>query len=323
MRRYGNRVDEPPRPDTDRPLVVAFIGATGRSGSTLLSKVLDAAPGYCSVGELCWLWNLGLLLDRPCGCGRPFLECPFWTEVGERAFGGWGNVDAARAASLRRRLSATRSLPLLLLPSGRRRADVVEYRELLRRLYTAIGEVSGAVVVVDNSKQVGSVVLARRVPGVDLRLVHLVRRSHGVARSWAKQVARSDLGGGLMRRRSVGRTAAKWTLDNLCFEVIGVTGTPRTLLRYEDFVAEPVASTRRLLEFLGGAGQVPLDFVRPDQVRLGTDHSVWGNPMRSATGWVALRADDKWRTELGRRDRAVVSVVSVAGLLRYRYLARR
>ena len=68
----------------NKSVKVAFVGATGRSGSTLVARVLGGAPGACSVGELCWIWNYGVLNDRPCGCGEPFSACPFWTAVGER-----------------------------------------------------------------------------------------------------------------------------------------------------------------------------------------------------------------------------------------------
>ena len=70
---------------------VLFIGGLGRSGSTLVDRVLGQTPGVCSVGELVFLWERGLLANERCGCGEPFDGCPFWKEVGVRAFG-----DAAR-----------------------------------------------------------------------------------------------------------------------------------------------------------------------------------------------------------------------------------
>lgn len=302
---------------------VAFIAATGRSGSTLVSRVLGAVPGVCSVGELCWLWNYGLLRNRTCGCGRPFLDCPFWGAVGDSAFGGWANVDADRAISLRRRLTARAHLPALWAEDvrGRRSPDLAEYQGLLSALYRGISAASGARVVVDNSKQAAVGLIGRSTDGVDLRLVHLVRRSHGVAYSWAKHVARSDLGGDEMRRRSPGRTAARWTLDNAMYEGIGRSGTPRLLLRYEDFVADARSAAEEVLRFLSvEAAHDDLAFVRRDSVDLGTDHSVWGNPMRLRTGREELTPDEAWRSKMSPNDRRLVTAVSAAGLARYGYL---
>ena len=72
---------------------VLFIGGWGRSGSTLLDRVLGHVPGVVSLGEVREIWVRGVIEDRPCGCDRPFSECPFWTEVGDRAWGGWRSFD--------------------------------------------------------------------------------------------------------------------------------------------------------------------------------------------------------------------------------------
>jgi len=304
------------------PVRVAFIGATGRSGSTLLSRVLGTVPGVCSVGELCWLWSYGVLRNRACGCSLPFADCPFWTGVGARAFGGWEQLDAQRATALRRRLTGNAHIPALWTGGrGRFARDLEEYAGLLSRLYTAIRDESGAEVVVDNSKQSGAALVTRRAEGVQLSVVHLVRRSHGVAYSWTKHVPRSDKGDTEMRRRPPGRTAVKWTMDNALFETLGRSGTPRLLVRYEDFVVDPHRQTERLLNFLGvELAPDGLDFMQGDTVDLGVDHSVWGNPMRLRTGPERLRPDDAWRDGLAPKTRRLVTALSLPALMRYGYL---
>lgn len=315
------------RPAADAPTNaprsrVCFIGATGRSGSTLVSRVLGALPGACSVGELCWVWTYGVLRNRPCGCGRPFLDCPFWSEVGSRAYGGWGDVDPARANDLRRRVTRNRRVPQLLgRPLPATAADIEDYLTLLAPLYAAITAASGADVIIDNSKQPEVALLARRTPAVDLSVLHLVRRSHGVAYSWTKHVARADKAGREMLRRPPTRTAAAWLVDNALFEVMGRTGTPRLQMRYEDFVQDPRGSTRAVVDFLAlTVSEADMPFVGQDAVVLGADHSVWGNPMRLQTDAIPLRPDEAWRSGLPARDRRLVSAISWPGLLRYGYL---
>lgn len=304
---------------------VAFIGGTGRSGSTLVSRVLGSVDGVCSVGELCWLWSYGVTNNRACGCGAAFHDCPFWSGVGRRAFGGWDHVDAVRATALRRRLTRNRRLPDLW--SGGRGGfarDLQEYTELLAPLYHAIRDESGARLIIDNSKQATAALVARRVPGVRLQLIHLVRRSHGVAYSWTKSVARTDMGGREMRRRSPGMTALRWTVDNGLLELLGRSGTPRTLVRYEDFVLDVRGETERVLRFLGEPVEdAGLGFIGPDWVELEVDHSVWGNPMRLRTGREPLRRDDSWRVGLPSPDRRVVTALSLPALARYGYLRDR
>lgn len=306
---------------------VAFIGGTGRSGSTLVSRVLGSVSGVCSVGELSWVWSYGVTHDRDCGCGVSFSRCPFWSEVGRAAFGGWANVDARRAIALRRELMRNRRVPSLWRGQrggGTASAELVEYTALLASLYAGIRTASGAEVVVDNSKQTAAALIARQVPGVELRVIHLVRRSHGVAHSWTKHVARSDKGGKEMRRRPPVRTALRWTADNALFESLGRSGTPRMLLRYEDFVADAAVETKRMLDFLGIVrSPTDLPFVDADTVDLAADHSVWGNPMRLRAGPERLHLDDGWVSGMSRRDRWVVTALSWPALARYGYLPLR
>src|SRR5205085_9431203 len=78
---------------------VLYVAGTGRSGSTLLARILGRADSVFAAGELRYVWQRGLLEDRVCGCGEPFSRCPFWSEVVDRAFGGRRGVDAAGVAA--------------------------------------------------------------------------------------------------------------------------------------------------------------------------------------------------------------------------------
>jgi len=67
------------------PVRVLYIGGLGRSGSTLIERLLGQVPGVCAVGELVHLWDRGITEDERCGCGEPFRQCPFWSQVGKTA----------------------------------------------------------------------------------------------------------------------------------------------------------------------------------------------------------------------------------------------
>ena len=60
---------------------VLFLAGSGRSGSTLVTTALGQVDGFFAAGELRYLWQRGLVDNRPCGCGRPFRECPVWTAI--------------------------------------------------------------------------------------------------------------------------------------------------------------------------------------------------------------------------------------------------
>ena len=149
---------------TEQRPTVLYIGGLGRSGSTLLERMLGQVDGVVAVGEIVHLIERGLVGDEDCGCGLPFHQCPFWTDVGAKAFGGWDGVVGRDWLALKERVDRNRFIPLMvvaILPAYRR--DLLHHTERLQRLYEAIAEVSGADVIVDSSKHASTAFMLRRV----------------------------------------------------------------------------------------------------------------------------------------------------------------
>ena len=56
---------------------IAYVGGWGRSGSTLLTRMLAEVPGFTAVGELRDVFLRGIIQDRVCGCGTAVgTSCP-------------------------------------------------------------------------------------------------------------------------------------------------------------------------------------------------------------------------------------------------------
>lgn len=313
-----------PREDDWR---VLYVGGWGRSGSTLLDRMLGQVPGVVAVGEAREIFLRGCVENRLCGCGLPFDECAFWNAVGERAFGGWAQVDAGAMGEMRHRLDRPWQVPFLLLPwrSRRRRAQASTYIGALARLYAAIAEVSGADVVVDSSKIPSYALLLERALPRRVRAVHLVRDSRGVVFSWQKHVNRTDgAASDTMVRYGVLAAAARYDLYNGMAHLLRGGGVPTVRVRYEDLVAEPGATVAKILRH-AGARTAPTDlaYLQQGAVQLVATHTVDGNPMRFQTGAVPLRVDDEWRSAMAPADRAIVAVATAPLLLAYGYLSRR
>ena len=290
--------------------------------------MLDQVPGVVAVGELTEIWDAALRRGERCGCGEPFADCPFWSEVGERAFGGWDRIDAERMLATRDSLARNRHLPLLLagplLPSFRARVD--EYASSLARIFDAVAAVSGCKVIVDASKWPTHAMVLRRIPGLDLRMAHLVRDPRGVSYSWARAVdrphamgSRSDLDRSEMRRDHPAVSAFHWTAVNLGIEIITALGVPRHFIRYEDLVAAPRATLVGVLDHASHpAADEALDFVGDGVLRLAPGHGVAGNPSRFRHGDIALRHEDEWMTEMTRGSRLVVDAITYPLAAAYR-----
>lgn len=318
------------------PVRVLFIGGLGRSGSTLLDRMLGQLDGVWSVGELVHIWQRGLKENNLCGCGRRFRDCHFWRRVGEEAFGGWEALDVGEVLALKRAVDRNRCVPLMCVPAlwPPYRARLRRYLDLLDRLYRAVRQVAGTTsggarggpLLVDASKHASHAFLLWRMPGLDLRLVHLVRDSRGVAFSWGKLMRRVEVvdAEALMATDTPLRMSARYLAYNSLFHLLRGLGVPTLLLHYESLVRRPAAELHRVLGHADRpAADGELGFVGDGWVELGTSHALAGNPMRFDRGRVPLRLDEEWRGKMRRRHRLLTVASTWPLLLRYGYLRGR
>jgi hypothetical protein len=303
---------------------VLYVGGYSRSGGTLVGRALGQLPNFVSVGELGYLWKRTLPENRLCGCGAPFLECPFWTEVGRVAFGGWDAIDGPRMIELDRRVRRHRFIPALALGRSAPSHDGAarEHAARYARVYEAVAAVAGNGVVVDSTLDPSFAFLLSRAAELEVGVVHLVRDSRGTAFSWTKRIPRPDVTGppGYLRTYRPASTAVRWTLDHSLFHLLGALAGRQILVRYESFVSRPAHELRRIAAYAGeDVADDDLAFVGSDSLRLGTDHTVAGNRMRFRRGDVPLELDDEWRTALAVRDRRLVTAITWPLLRAYGY----
>lgn len=307
---------------------VLSIAGTGRNGATILGRMLEQLPRVVAVGELGYLWERGLILNQECGCGTPLRECPYWTEVGRRAFGGWDAIDPQVVVDLQRRVQRERNLPLLAYPRLRPAFEghLRTYTGYMAKLYEGILGAADADFVIDAMKELPYVYLQPHVPDIDLRILHLVRDARGVAYSWTKQVQRGvSVGNEEVLRRPPSTSARRWVGVNTMFHVLARTGVPTMFMKYESFVRSPRRRLTEIAEFarIDPGGEEGLAFIRDDgAVELGVTHTVEGSRSRFKTGAVPLRVDDEWRTMMSPRDRRLVTGITLPLLVRYGYPVR-
>jgi hypothetical protein len=297
-------------------VTVVYVAGMPRSGSTLLDLMLGQFVGHCDVGELFYLWQSGVERNFRCACGEHFADCPFWAEVGERAYGGWSTMDATAVRALQRRVDTTSRVPAILgarfVPGFRR--DLDRYTDLLTRLYHAVAEVSGARVVVDSTKRPSLAYILRRAPGIDLRLVHVLRDPRGVAYSWSQlvELPEGTSAKGRMNQRSARLTARRWVTVNAMIGFLARLGTPRVTLRYEDLVRDPRAELGRVARLTADVTEVtdPLEFLRGHSFEQAGSHAVAGGRIRMRSGPIALSLDEKWRREYAPARRRMVAAMT-------------
>ena len=308
-----------------RPLKVLYVAGLGRSGSTILANTLGQVDGFFSGGELNFIWKHALIENRLCGCGKPSQECPFWRPVFDEGFGGQSESLAREMMRLQHSGARTRHIPLMLTEGGRRklRARLGKFLNDTGRLYGAIQSLSGSRVIVDTSKEPAYGYALGMVPGVDLRVLHLVRDPRAAAYSWAKKKPQPDSDEReFMHQKTPTQSAVLWDAWNAAIEALWRQMPAKYLrLRYEDFISDPRRNFQEILK-LTGEEDAELPLVGEREVKLGISHTVSGNPNRFDTGTVELRQDRAWQKQMKPRDRALVTALTLPLLTRYHYSVR-
>lgn len=304
-----------------------YIAGFGRSGSTLLARLLSRRPGFVAVGELERLWESGVHRQSAtnlCSCGLSFTACGFWRRVCATAFRNPPPGDIEDIPALKRSVDRTRYIPWLRFAWLRPRAfdqRLRRYRAVLRDLYTAIDAVSGGAVIVDSSKHASSLLALAGIEGLSITIVHLVRDPRGVAHSWGKQIERLDVTDRriLMARKTAAASATNWSYANVAVHLAQAAGAAYLLVRYEDLVRDPTGVLERI--YAADASNEPES--RPDPSEpAGAHHIINANGSKFAKAPLELRLDTAWQQDMQARHRWLVTAISAPLLWRYGYARR-
>ncbi len=152
--------------------------------------------------------------------------------------------------------------------------------------------------IVDSSKLPTRALVLAGVPGIDVRVIHLIREPRAVANAWLKK--RYDPGkGASMTHYGAGRTMLFWAGRQLLAEQLG-RRLPYLRIRYEDFAADPARTLDEIAAFVPGLEGRPSVFREDGKVDLGVLHSISGNPDRFKAGSTRIRLDEAWRDSAQR-----------------------
>lgn len=240
---------------------VVFVLGVGRSGSTVLNLLLGSHTKFVGLGEVHSLFRDGspwmAKTDQiHCSCGPDAESCPFWMEALERLRAAPETDEAGRYG----------------------------------RVLACFEEAYGAdKVPVDISKSVRALRILRQVPGVTVKVIHLIRD----VRAWAVSRRRALKREGLFRIRDVfargGRQIPRYLAERFATGLfwewylrnrrqkryLAESGLPVFQLGYEEMVLYPQVVWPRLFEFLGAAGGE--ETIRFDA---SNSHCILGNRMR-------------------------------------------
>jgi hypothetical protein len=280
---------------------VIYIMGSGHSGSTVLDIVLGNHPDIVSVGELSNFISKGKLSGENCACGEPANTCPFWSNIYRRWASRIGTDKIEGYLSLQNRFERLKHW--FHLGTEKRRdfqsPGFQAYAECTKALYETIFVVSDKNIIVESSKNPVRALALSMIPGINLRLVHLVRDGRGVVWSLRKKGAKG---------KSI-RSKRVYSSKNA--DLHGI----RT--RYEDFVEWP----ENVLRNIGRASEISLEpvidgLLSGKEMKIG--HNIAGNRVRM-TGSIQLKPDYEWKERLPKYDQRAFWLLAGSLARKYGY----
>jgi hypothetical protein len=265
MARQSTSESHPPPVPATTTKVVYIMGAA-RSGSTILGVTLGNCANVFYAGELRgWLETDGV----PGVGGDKRLE--FWSAVR-------GEVEPPAELSGSEAQHVERTLSLLHLRGWIRRRQLLErYREVAGELFGSIARLADVTHVVDSSSYPLRARELKRVSGVEVYLVYLVRDPHSVIASFTGPEWRFS--------GSAFRTNVYLWLTTLLSTIVFLRHPRdrRVFVRHEDFIANPEAVLRCVLDC------AELDVPLPSLSELDSGIHYGGNRMLRSGEVTSLR----------------------------------
>lgn len=304
-----------------QPVRIAYIAGYGRSGTTILDIALGQHSAVLGAGEVTSLTRHVWRHNEYCACGNPIRDCSFWSAVCQEWSAGSDSKVMAEYCALQTKFEGLSVLVKVLSGLGLGK-QFAAYTLHTKRLMNAMQSCSGKQVIVDSSKLPGRAMALAQIPGIDMRVIHMVRDGRGVAWSLLKPYER-DAKSGLqkeIRPKSVFRTALRWSVVNLAVEYLSrKLGSEKVMrVRYEDFASDPVAVMQKIGTFLElDLHQIGSSLQNGESVRAG--HQVAGNRLRM-NGSVALTKDESWRVRMPAGQQVSFERLGGWMLRRYGYL---
>jgi len=317
---------------------VIYILSASHSGSTLLAMLLGAQKEICTIGELN-LTHMGDINKYRCSCKKLIVECEFWNTVCDRmrdkslpfsitsAGTNFSTVESRLARRLNKpllhgpALEKVRDIGLNFLPQWRR--SVPEVRQRNVALVETVCSIHNKRFIADSSKSALRLKYLLRTPGLNVKVIRLIRDGRGVMLTYMEPHTFADSKNPSMWSGGTGtvnesefypaqRAAYAWRRavqeqENI---IRHLDRSQFIEVHYEDVCTNTAPTLGRILKFVGAdPADLVLDF-------RSVDHHVVGNGMRlDSTSEIKL--DDRWKQRLSSED--LKTFDSIAGDFNRKY----
>lgn len=309
-------------------LDIIYIAGYGRSGSTLLEKLLNCQPAVCATGELANFFKLYGSSTSLCSCGETTLHCPVWSRVAENLLSnGYSVKDYPACRKIQKKHEALWTHGGAFFSKNNK-----AYSDLMDSFFNAVTKSldNETSVLIDSSKTAYSTsyrpMAISQLGKYRVRVIHLVRDCRGVVWSTKKGLNRKlETGEKGNTALPVTRAMLGWAYGNIAAGRLKyhLGKDSYYLMRYEDLVENPVQSLKRLESFLNINLDHSINVAQKANESSGYElpamHQLSGNRMRFNSKMV-IQPDFIWKKKLNRLTSFWLKAILFPLMKKYGYI---
>lgn len=302
---------------------IIYIAGYGRSGSTLLERILGSHENIVGTGELSMLLPLLDKQDFRCSCGESLGKCSFWSDVIDNL--GDTYRDARQNRNLQLKFEAFPAIGRYLL--GHHSREKEKYKKLVQKIVDAVGgkELPPQVkYIVDSSKtshkEFFRPIALSKFTSLNVKMIHLVRDGRGCMWSLIKGSNRKMEKGVVPNVPfATFRAAMGWFFANIAAHVFQSLHPSKNYCRikYEDLTENYLTVLTKLEDFLDVNFDKQMDMLK-NQQEIPLLHQVGGNRLKFRKK-IVLRQDIQWKTKLRKRQQLIFWLLDWPLALIYNY----
>jgi hypothetical protein len=295
---------------------VIYIAGYGRSGSTLLERVLGDNRKVFALGELKSFFDTACKSGELCSCGKRVDSCEFWGPV----LKVYDEKECVGSESIRSKAESLFGLFFNCSSMKHKYSQMTE--DLFKRIFSGLPENTGF--VIDSSKTTRNSffrpIRLSKFVSLEVKVIHLVRDGRGCIWSNLKgSNRRMEKGENPRLPIPVLRTVINWPLANAGAELFRLFSSSENYcrVRYEDLVDDPAEILSQLGAFLGLDFSSQIDAVANKHITA-SGHQLSGNRMRLKKE-IVVKKDMEWGKNLKLLYRFFFWMIDWAFALRYGY----
>ncbi len=290
---------------------IVYIAGYSRSGSTILDILLSSHPHIFGTGELVYLFDDWINVNRTCSCGKIYSECDFWKNFQLPQDINFKNaIEIIRLVESRKHLTA-------LIHHKISSPVIKQYKKIQASLYGYVFEASGKNIIVDSSKtsrdMAGRFYALHQYTAFDVYVIHLVKNGLSVIESYTKKGSNWALENHIKKAPLLAaRSSMGWLLANTIALRLGekISSEKYLQIKYEDLANNPVEIFSRIAAFINEDLSVVINSILAGK-SFNANHNVGGNRLRMENEIkFNVSSNDKKKINLSLKHRLLFKLIA-------------